>query len=284
MAGPIPARDPWFYELPLGFITAGEQAAMYTNRNWKGDGTVMGFIYFAGKSAGHANIVGGGFIQELACRGYPTICGDLGDITSQFLTVDGPGVWGADGALAKAEALRVWLTTPSAGSTYVPGVSGGYGCKPGKVGVLGGSHGGIGVYAYARNYINNVALIASAIPTADVEHIRTTAVPAWAPSIEGAAAYGSAAAWQAARPTHNPVEVAAYVSAAGIPQLSYYSATDPVCVLSTQQALKAAAGAKLDQRNLGNIGHSFNGLGPRQPGGNTQQIIDFADWVEANIP
>lgn len=266
----LAAAELYLRNLPLGLPVAGESAWVFTNRNWRGDGTVPGIIYCAGKAAGAYNIIGAGFAQELAKRGYPVICGDLGDIPSQVGKLDGPGVWGCDAALTKMETLRTFLINVM-------------GAKPGKIAVLGGSHGCAAAYAYARNYAANVSCVATVIGTADVEHIRANNIMSYQASIEGAPAYGSNANWQAARATHNPVEVAPWLAANGIPMLDYYAPDDPVCVLSTHQALKTAGGAMLTQVSLGNVGHSFTGVGPLAGPNAGPASSDIADWVQACI-
>jgi hypothetical protein len=251
--------------LPVGRVVTGEYAVVLRNRWFRHDGTVLGFIYFAGYAAGAWSTIGCGFGYELARRGYPVICGDVSDTPSGYGKTDGPGAWGADIAKTRADA-------------YVTYLQGAVGAKAGKVGVLYGSHGAATAYAWAYANQSKVACIAGGIGTVDVENIRANNLGGgggFQASIE--AKYVNNAGWQAARPTHNPVEVVASLTA--IPQLDYYSPTDAICLNSTHAAMLAAGGPLYTQRSLGNIGHSFGNLGNRS----TQEAHDFADWVEAAV-
>lgn len=266
-------KDQWLVQIPRGLIVSGEDAFMYLSRNFE-PGKKPGIVYFAGKSAGAYNIIGAGFLQEMAIRGYPIICGDLGDQPAQIGQVTGPGVWGCDAALAKAELLRQWMASM------------GYSKAGTKVAVTGGSHGGIGCYAFARNYAANVSCVMSAIGTVDTEDIRANNRAGYQASIEGAAAYGSNANWQAARSTHNPVEVVAWLVANGKPCLDYYSTTDAICVPATHATLLANAGgesAMFHQVSMGAVGHSFQGVAPRGNGIAQPMNFDIADWLEGNM-
>lgn len=261
----MPAPDTWVVNPPKGTVVANETVFLFKSRWYKPDASKMLFVYCAGKSAGAGNIVGSGFCYESARRGYPVICGDYGDTPTQVGKVDGAGIWGNDAAVAKVMTHVAWAQDATK-----------LGAKTGKFGLLYGSHGMALAYAVAAAYPTQVQLIAGAIGTADVEDIRANNRNGYQASIE--AAYTNNAGWQAARATHNPVEVAASLS---IPQLDYYSTDDPICVASTHAALAAAAGSNMTQRSLGAVGHSFIGVGP--PGGTvaTDKVAAFADWCEA---
>lgn len=259
--------DAWVLNAPKGLVVASEFVFMIRNRGYR-PGTKMGFIYFAGKSAGAWNMTGFGPAFELARRGYPVICGDCGDTASAVGQVDGPGVWGSDAAQTKASSYVTWLQNT-------------FGAKAGKIGLLYGSHGCALAYAWAKANTSKVQLIAGAIGTVDVEDIRANnrgTGSGYQASIE--AAYTDNAGWQAARPTHNPTELVASLGA--VPQLDYYSDTDPICVLATHQAFATAAGVNLEQHSLGSVGHATTGLGP--PGGAAGATYNsaFADWCEAH--
>lgn len=248
-----------------GAVVANEYCYIYKNRLYRGDGTVPGFIYCGGYSAGGPNIVGAGFAKRLAMLGYPVISGDFGDTPTQALRTDGPGWWGNDAGIAKMELHRTFLQNQ-------------LGAKPGKVGILYGSHGGAGAYAYAAAHPGNVYCIAGVIGTVDVEDIRANnrgAGGGYQASIESR--YTNNAGWQAARPTHNPVEVAASLT---IPQLDYYSDDDPICTLASHQALGTAAGANITQISMGNSGHTF-AMGFNQRDHALTKA--FVDWTLARL-
>lgn len=262
---PIPASDEWVHMLAQGAVVASEWAFVLKNRNYRADGTVPGFIYCAGKSAGAWNAIGAGFALALARLGYPVICGDFGDTPTAIGKVDGPGVWGNSACVTKMGTHKTFL-------------QGTLGAKPGKIGLLYGSAGAAAAYAYAAANPNDVQLIAGAIGAVDVEDIRANNRAGYQASIE--AAYTNNAGWQAARATHNPVEIAAGLS---IPQLDYYAPDDAICVAATHAALLSAAGANLTQVSMGNVGHSFTGLAPRNGAAGDSLVAAFTDWVVAHL-
>lgn len=250
--------------LPKGMIIAGEFAYSLQNRNYRGDGSVIGVIYCSAYSAGAPYVLGMGPCLELARRGYPVVCGDCGDTPSKPLATDGPGSWGTDANQAKMTLYKNYLQGPM-------------GAKAGKIIVVYGSHGGSLAYAWSYANQSSVACIAGAIGTVDVEDIRANNLGGsggFQASIESR--YGSNTIWQTARPTHNPVELVSSLTA--IPQLDYYSTTDPICLPASHALLLTNAGGALTQRSLGAIGHTTNGLG-----GRSTQTTDFCDWVEAQL-
>lgn len=231
-----------------------------TSRLYKADGTVPGFIYSAAKGAGGLNMGGAGFCRELARRGYPVISGDCGDTQTSLGTFDGPGVWGKDVSITADAGYRAYL-------------QGTLGAKPGGIGRLYGSHGCALAYNAALAE-GDTLLIAGAIGTGDVEDIRVNNRNGFQAGIESA--YVNNAGWQAARPTHNPVEFAGTLT---IPQLDYFSTDDPICTPESHAALLAAAGANMTQRSLGAIGHSFGNFVSRT----SAETAAFCDWVEAHL-
>lgn len=255
-------RDPWLTHLPKGLVVASEFGMVLTNARYQPNGTRMGFIYCAGKSVGAWGIIGMGPAFELARRGYPVLCGDLGDTPTAVGKSDAPGVWGNAAAVTKLSTHKTFL-------------QGTWGAKAGKIGLLYGSHGCAAAYAWAAANPTLVQMIAGVIGTCDIEDIRANNRNSFQASIE--TAYTDNATWQTLRATHNPVEVAA--SLAAVPQLDYYSTDDPICVASTHAALLAAAGSNMTQVSLGAVGHALTGL--EAPWGtHTEQVGAFADWCE----
>lgn len=257
---PTSATGEAVVNLPFGSVVAGEFAFVVKPMNYKANGNQRGFIYCPGKAAGGYNVVGAGFVYELARRGYPVICGDFGDTPTAIGKNDGPGVWGNDAAVTKLGTYKTFLQTQ-------------LGAKAGKIGLLYGSHGCALAYAYAAANPTQVQMIAGAIGTCDVEDIRANNRASHQASIE--TAYTNNAGWQAARPTHNPVEVAATLT---IPQLDYYSTDDPTCTAATHAAFAAAAGSNMTQRSMGAVGHTFGATTffPRS----AAMVGAFADWCE----
>lgn len=258
----VQAAGEWRVGLAAGSVTASEWCYYMKNRNYRADGTVPGFIWCSGYGYGAFGILGAGFAMELARRGYPVVAGDFGDTPTRPGKTDGPGVWGSDAAIAKLTLYKTFL-------------QGALGAKAGKIGLLYGSHGCALAYSWAKANPTLVYCLAGGIGACDVEDIRANNRNSYQASIE--TAYTNNAGWQAARATHNPVEVAASLS---IPQLDYYSTDDPICVPSTHAALLAAAGANMTQRSLGAVGHAFTGLGPLRTDTN---VSAFADWCETQV-
>lgn len=260
-----PVGDEWARGLPVGAVVGSEWTWVLKNRHYRADGSVPGFIYCAGKSAGASNVLGAGFALELARRGYPVVCGDFGDTPTAVGKGDGPGVWGNAASVTKMETHQAFL-------------QGALGAKAGKIGLLYGSHGCAAAYAFAAANPTDVYCIAGAIGTCDVEDIRANNRASYQASIE--AAYTDDAGWQAARATHNPVEIAAGLT---IPQLDYYAPDDAICVEATHVAFKAAAGANMTQVSMGNVGHTFSGLAPRNGAAGSGSVAAFCAWVVATL-
>lgn len=247
-------------------IVAGEFFTLMRNSRYRADGTVPGFIYCPAYNAGGVNMIGFGPARELARRGYPVLCGDFGCVPSALAAGDGAHKWGNDASQTILDTYR----------TYLQGT---VGAKTGKIGLLYGSGGCALAYAWAKAHPTAVYCIAGAIGTCDVEYERAANIlGTMQASIE--TAYTNNAGWQAARATHNPVEVAPNLAA--IPQLDYYSTTDNVAddgAGTRHAAFAAAAGAAMTQVSLGAIGHSTGNLLSRS----SSETDAFCDWVEAHL-
>lgn len=178
--------------------------------------------------------------DALARRGVPVASGDYSS----------PAHWGNDAAIASMPAVLNALAA-------VAGPAG-----VGRVRLIAVSIGAALALNWARQNPTRVAAIALLTPAVDVEDIRANNRAASAAEIE--AAYGGAAAWQTARPTHNPVEYAAALT--DIPIAVWRSGDDPTCVPARVDAFAAAAGA--DVHDLGNVGHSAGTL-------NGDDVADF---------
>lgn len=259
---PTAAAGHMLTELVTGAVVASEYAWTLTNRSYRADGTVPGFVFCGGAHAGGYDMAfEAGFAMELARRGYPVISGDFTDIPTGLGKVDGPGAWGKDAAL-------------TAMGTYKTFLQGALGAMAGKIGLLYGSHGCAAAYGYAAANPASVSLIAGVCGTVDVEDIRANNRNGFQAEIESR--YVNNAGWQAARPTHNPVEIAASLT---VPQLDYYADDDPICVLSTHQALGTAAGSHITQVSMGTHGHNYAGLDTPT----ATYVGAFADWVVAHL-
>lgn len=84
------------------------------------------------------------------------------------------------------------------------------------------------------------------------------------------AAYGSAAAWETAKTTRDPISIATDLTA--IPMRLWYSTDDTLCLPAEVTAFASLAGATATSIGAAG-GHSISTL-------NTQQFIDYmeAEW------
>ncbi len=168
---------------------------------------------------------------------------------------NGPGVWGNDTSLSRGNEVIAWTETN-------------LGTDPTKLILMGGSHGGITSAVLGRDNHDKLIGIAWAIPTVDVEDIRANNRNGYQTSIE--TAYTNNATWQAARPTHNPVEIADDL--AGVPIYNTYGTTDTICLESTQDAFATAHGNTTSVPMAG-VGHSTASV----------DWTTMVDWIEALV-
>lgn len=247
-------------------VQAGEYLMVLTNSRYRADGSVPGVIYCPALGAGAYNVTGWGPAYELARRGYPVICGDMSCVPSKPGLGDGAHPWGNDLSKTRLDAHK----------TFLQGV---LGAKAGKIGLMYGSGGCPLAYAWAFAHPTDVYCIGGAIGVCNLEDVRANnrgGSGGYQVSIE--AAYTNNAGWQAARATHNPVEIAGLA----IPQLDYFSTNDPYAddgVHSGHDALAVAAGAQMTQRSLGAISHS---TGPLLDSRSAESVA-FCDWMESKF-
>lgn len=157
----------------------------------------------------------------------------------------GVSTWGNDAALTSRTNLFNWVPTASLGVTTD------------KVVLFGGSMGTIVNWNWARANLSKVAAIVSVIGIPDVEAARAGNRNSVAQGLVETA-YTNNAGWQAARPTHNPIQFAA--SLAGIPMLDFYSEDDPFSTPAEHQAFAAAVGSSCTTVSMGAVQHTFFGL------------------------
>lgn len=138
--------------------------------------------------------------------------------------------------------------------------------------VMGGSMGTVSALTWARQNIADVAAMILSLPIPDVEAVRAADRGGFASEIE--AAYTNNAGWQAARPTHNPIEFADEL--AGIPIRLDYSDTDNIGTMSETFDLAAAIGSSADLFSIGAIGHSFVGY--------ATSGVSAYDWLVDQVP
>lgn len=211
--------------------------------------------------------------MELADRGLVCLGIDAGNNTGGHLSK-----WGADVTAARINSALSMLTTPL-DSTGIAGSIAQYqmGCRTDRVILIARSGGTPTVLNWARIPANKpkVAAILIAIPATDLEWMRTNTA---AYGTEMESVYGSAAAFQAARPTHNPIEYAA-TDLAGIPIRVCYMSDDASIddgVATKTLAFAAAVGATVANGRLVNMGTGGHSTTPWIA---RAQVAADADWL-----
>lgn len=175
-------------------------------------------------------------------RGFCVLAADMG----------GPAVWGNDTARG---ALANWWA-------YAKAL---LGVKTDKLVGIGWSMGNIAQATWAADNPSQVAALVGLTPVANLKDIRDANRNGYAASIN--AAYGGAAAFDAARATRDPAARAPEL--AGLPMKVYRASDDPICTPATVDAYAATTGAATV--NLGAVGHNIN-------------TVDFADVANFLAP
>lgn len=162
---------------------------------------------------------------------------------------NGPSNWGADVPIQRI-ADAIFYAQLALGS------------KTGGAMILGSSMGTLSGLSYAARNPTIVKAACFCYPAVDLASIYATGV--YTSSIN--TAYGSAAAYTAALPTHNPI--AQVATTKDIPTLLYYSTDDPITFPARVAAYQALTNMTRTV-SLGAVGH---GDYTRVPG---QDVVDF---------
>lgn len=183
----------------VGQYAASERHLAFYPLRYRRDGTKRGAIYAHshGNTALEAQSLDS-VMGALALGGIPAISCDLGGVSA----------WGNDTAIARVSDAK----------TYLQGT---LGAKTGSVFLLCYSMGAATLLNWARANVSSVAAFAGVAPAVDVAGL-------YAANTNGATAeintaYGSAGAWAAAAPTHDPNQFAATLT---FPQRLYYGTAD----------------------------------------------------------
>lgn len=179
-------------------------------------------------------IIGTGLIEALARRGIPSMSADWAR----------PNPWGNDTVIARAADGFTFLTSAAADFAQ---------SAPDQVFVACFSEGATNGLNWVTRNLSKVKAIVLGIPGTDMQHLHDDGVAA--ASME--AAYGGLAAWQAALPTHSPINFAGNLS--GIPAAAWYGKpdTDNVIRPADVEAFAAAHG-NCELHSLGAAGHNPN--------------------------
>lgn len=198
----------------------------------------------------------GGVVQLLCDAGRWVAGGDM----SQTLT---QGTFGNDTAVTRAGQLKTFIQAAP------------FLARAGKVAIMAGSGGATAAINYARA---NPALVSALLlfcPLTDLQDFHDLRVDATITAAEVETAYGGAAAYATALPTHSPVVGTNPNPLAPIPMRIYYSTNDPYIPVSTVTAFQAkvlASGGKCDIASLGPVGHSAQNM----------NVLDAANFLINN--
>lgn len=207
----------------------------------------LGILYcHSANGFAHEPLYFGGVLEiigELAGRGHPILSCELGGLTP----------WGNATAQARVSEAYRYLTTRM-------------GARPGKVGMIGLSMGGVTSLGWAGNNPEKVAGVVGLIPALDMTDIVAKGSGGLQGSIH--AAYGGAYSEASYGAVHNPQTLAVAGKYAGMPIRTYYGDSDPACLPATQVAFAAASGA-IATKLTG--GHDSTTLGQV----NRIQVADF---------
>lgn len=188
----------------------------------------------------------GAAARGLADLGYPVLSIDAG----------GKRTWGNDASINAVVNAVAWARANrfAVSATKDPII-------------IGVSMGGATALNYARAH--DAAAVVSLIGAVDVDDLHDRNYNGFAAEIE--AAWGGAAAYEAAKLTHNPIDNLAQFDGS-VPTCFWYSDTDPVTPLAKVQQAAELAGGNLF--SMGAIGHSVAGL----------DVRTLTDWVTRVAP
>lgn len=205
-----------------GAYATGESHMACVPSAWKADGSKMGILYLHGATYTETQIMNGvsfpalkAIISALVVAGYPV----LGIYA-------GGDAWGNSTAKARI----------SDGKTYLQGT---LGAKAGKIGLLGGSMGGLATLNWAKDNLSSVACAAGLVPVSDVSDIHTNNRGSLAASINTAYSTWNEGTYGA---TYNPHTYAA-TGLAGLRWKAWYGATDTIVIPATVTDVVTAIGA-----------------------------------------
>lgn len=200
-------------------------------RHWAGRRGVI-WCHGANRTALDGLAAGYADIPRAVAQDAPTLYADLGGLYT----------WGNDASQNRTTDARTFLQAR--------------GAAQGKVTVLAGSMGASVACRWVRNNPTLVHKLGLFIPSVDVERMRAQDVAGLQDEIE--TAWVNNAAWQVARPTANPIEIADDLAALGIPIKVWYSTNDNLALPGEVATFAAICGAELV--SLGAVGHDVTGI------------------------
>jgi pimeloyl-ACP methyl ester carboxylesterase len=211
--------DLMFSSYALGRYFAAEGDVVLHPRDYGRDGTRRGVVFAHGSGqSGLSSAVAGWHRDQARALGarFPTVAADLG----------GANTFGND----------TFISRVSTAKTYLEGI----GAKADGI-ILVGASMGTTICNWARQHLADVKAMLLLIGPPDFEDARATNRQSLQAPIE--AAYTNNAGWQAARPTHNPIEFADEL--ASLPLLCVRQTEDTVVFPEEVEDFATAAGAEL---------------------------------------
>lgn len=190
------------------------------------DGTRRGLIVCHGRGVLAEAGIGGAPIWTGV--GLPNVTPDMGSTIH----------WGNDASINRVTSAKGFLVAK--------------GAKSDKALIVAISMGALSALSWARQNLSSVAAIALITPVVSLPDVHDNNLNGWAAEIESA--YGGAAAYTAALPTHNPAQFAAQL--AGIPIRAYYSTDDPTARATPVASFVAAVGSSAQAVPIGAFGHT----------------------------
>ena len=219
----------------VGQYAAGEGHVFMASRLYKPNGTKRPVVYCHGRGQSHLEGLDptyGPPAQAIAEMGYPVIAIDAGGTTA----------WGNDTALARINDALTFVRSQFGASSQAPLV-------------MGTSMGGLTAFNYALQYPTSGVL--SIIGAINLSYTHDTQ-PIGLQATEVEAAYGGLAGYQAALPTHSPIQ---FGKTLRTKVAIYYSDDDPVTPAADARKLASDTGASV--WSIGAVGHNVTGLNPK---------------------
>lgn len=209
------------YTTGTGIVASGETHLAITPPTWAADGSKMGIIYMHGATQTEAQMVDGAtygalkaILRALVVAGYPM----LGVLAAG-------DAWGNATAKSRIDDAK----------TYLQGTMG---AKAGKIGIIGGSMGGLTALNWAKSNLSSVACAAGLVPVSDVTDMHTNNRGGLTASINTAYSTWSEATYGA---TYNPHTYAS-TGLAGLPYKAWYGASDTTVIPATVTDVVTAIG------------------------------------------
>jgi hypothetical protein len=206
----------------IGEYVASEAHTVAWGRLYKKDATTRPLIYFTGGPGDDRDFLtstasGSQLAPRLAEIGVPIISAAFG----------GGGQWGNDTAQSRIGSAFTFVQSR-------------LGTKTDKFVGIGVSKGATALLNYARNNPTLVAALLLIVPAVNVADIHDNNRSGLATEIENA--YGGAAGWTSAAPTHDPAQSTAAFASMGLPVRMHYGANDTTVLPSVVQSFATATG------------------------------------------